>query len=89
MIGLKGVKSKMDQESNQFAHQSAAICKQAAEDRSSSFSQTPLPEGIQAFNVTHYRVGKYSYTNLQDATAEYQRQSSGELSIEEAADGRI
>lgn len=41
-------------------------------------SDTPvkLPDGVIAIAVTHYRVGQYTYTNLDDAMAEYRRQSS-------------
>lgn len=40
-------------------------------------SDKPLiPEGVIAIQVTHYRVGQYTYTNLDDAMAEYRRQSS-------------
>ena len=35
-----------------------------------------LPDGVTAIAVTHYRVGQYTYTNLDDAMAEYQRQRS-------------
>ncbi|WP_144096591.1 hypothetical protein [Croceicoccus sediminis] len=35
----------------------------------------PLPDGITAISVTHYRVGPYTYTNLDDAMAEYRRQT--------------
>lgn len=41
--------------------------------------QAPLPEGILAVSVTHYRVGKYSYTNLDDAMAEHRRQSGNAI----------
>ena len=34
-----------------------------------------LPEGIIAVKSVHYRVGPYSYTRLEDALAEYRRQS--------------
>lgn len=37
-----------------------------------------LPDGITTISVTHYRVGKYTYTNLRDAMAEYRRQFPGE-----------
>jgi len=35
-----------------------------------------LPQGISASTVTHYRVGPYSYTNLDDAMAQYNRQKN-------------
>lgn len=33
-----------------------------------------LPNGMIANLVTHYQVGPYSYTNLDDALAEHRRQ---------------
>ncbi len=33
----------------------------------------PLPEGIIAVTSTHYRVGPYSYSRLEDALAEHRR----------------
>ncbi|GGD44630.1 hypothetical protein [Croceicoccus pelagius] len=41
-------------------------------------SSSELPDGITAIPVTHYRVGNYTYTNLRDAMAEYQRQAPGD-----------
>lgn len=35
----------------------------------------PLPEGIIAVELTHYRVGKYSYSKLEDALAQHKRQA--------------
>jgi len=35
-----------------------------------------LPDGVIAIPVTHYRVGQYTYTNIDDAMAQYRRQSS-------------
>ena len=35
-----------------------------------------LPDGVTAVTVTHYQVGPYTYTNLDDAMAEYRRQKS-------------
>lgn len=32
-----------------------------------------LPDGVTAVAVTHYRVGLYTYTNLDDAMAEHRR----------------
>ncbi len=32
-----------------------------------------LPDEIIAITVTHYRVGPYTYTNLDDAMAQYRR----------------
>ena len=37
-----------------------------------------LPAGVTAISVTHYRVGSYTYTNLDDAMAEHRRQSGPE-----------
>lgn len=34
-----------------------------------------LPPGVTAHLVTHYRVGQYTYTNLDDALAEHRRQT--------------
>jgi hypothetical protein len=34
-----------------------------------------LPDGVTATSMTHYRVGPYSYTNLDDALAEHRRQT--------------
>jgi hypothetical protein len=34
---------------------------------------TILPDGVIAVPVTHYRVGSYTYTNLDDAMAQYHR----------------
>ncbi|RGP40868.1 hypothetical protein BPTFM16_01161 [Altererythrobacter insulae] len=36
---------------------------------------TQLPEGIIAVTSTHYEVGPYSYSRLEDAQAEFGRQS--------------
>lgn len=36
---------------------------------------TLLPDGVIAVPVTHYRVGKYTYTNLNDAMAQNHRQN--------------
>lgn len=38
-----------------------------------SHDPTLLPDGVVAVSVTHYRVGPYSYTNLDDAMAQYHR----------------
>lgn len=35
-----------------------------------------LPDGIVAIAVTHYRVGAYTYTNLDDAMAQHRRQGA-------------
>ncbi len=35
-----------------------------------------LPDGIVAVTVTHYLVGPYRYTGLDDALAEHRRQVS-------------
>lgn len=32
-----------------------------------------LPEGIIAIPVTHYRVGEFTYTNLDDALSQHRR----------------
>lgn len=37
---------------------------------------TALPDGITAVAETHYRVGPYRYTNLDDALAELGRQTA-------------
>ncbi len=37
---------------------------------------TALPDGITAVAETHYRVGPYRYTNLNDALAELGRQTT-------------
>jgi hypothetical protein len=34
-----------------------------------------LPDGVTATAMTQYRVGPYSYTNLDDALAEHRRQT--------------
>ena len=41
-----------------------------------------LPNGIAAISVTHYRVGQYAYTNLDDAMAEFRRQLASQRSAE-------
>lgn len=33
-----------------------------------------LPDGVIPVPVTHYRVGPYTYTNLDDAMDQYRRQ---------------
>jgi hypothetical protein len=38
----------------------------------------PLPHGITAAPVTQYRVGPYTYSRLDDALAEHQRQARNE-----------
>jgi hypothetical protein len=35
-----------------------------------------LPDGIVAVTTTHYSVGPYRYTSLNDALAEHRRQGS-------------
>ena len=35
-----------------------------------------LPDGVAAITVTHYQVGPYTYTKLDDAMAQHRRQSS-------------
>lgn len=37
---------------------------------------TSLPDGITAVAATHYSVGPYRYTNLDDALAELGRQTA-------------
>lgn len=37
---------------------------------------TDLPEGVIAVNTVQYKVGPYTYTNLDDALAEHRRQNT-------------
>jgi hypothetical protein len=46
-----------------------------------TLAQIPqLPDGIVVVTATHYIVGPYRYTSLEDALAEHRRQSSGRAS---------
>lgn len=54
------------------------------EDSSLLSSKEVLPEGILATSVTQYRVGKYSYTNLDDAMAEHRRESGNTMAAKES-----
>ncbi|MBB3989099.1 hypothetical protein [Croceicoccus naphthovorans] len=36
---------------------------------------TPLPDGVTAVTSVHYHVGPYTYSRLEDALAEHDRQS--------------
>ena len=38
-------------------------------------SPSALPVGVTASTITQYRVGSYTYTNLDDALAEHKRQN--------------
>lgn len=69
----------MDNEPDEPAQQTPATHKRESEGVSLSSREAALPEGIQAVNVTHYRVGRYSYNNLDDAMAEHRRQSNGDV----------
>ena len=77
----------MDHKSDEPAQQTPAIRKRESEGGSLSSSEASLPEGIQAVNVTHYRVGNYSYTSLEDAMAEHRRQSGGDIATQETIAG--
>ena len=55
-----------------------------SEGGSLSSREAPLPEGILAVSVTHYRVGRYSYTNLDDAVAEHRRQLDDAIAMQES-----
>lgn len=35
-----------------------------------------LPEGVIAVNTVQYKVGQYTYSNLDDALAEHRRQNT-------------
>jgi hypothetical protein len=63
----------MDQETDEPARQTLATRKRESEGDSLNSGKASLSEGIKAVNVTHYRVGKYSYTNLDDAIAEHRK----------------
>ena len=68
----------MGHEPDEPAQQTPATRKWESEGESLSVREASLPEGIRAFSVTHYRVGEFSYTNLDDAMAEHRRQSNGD-----------
>lgn len=54
----------------------AEVTRQFENEDGSANSVTPpvLPQGITAMTITQYRVGQYTYTSLDHALAEYQRQ---------------
>jgi len=79
----------MDHESDESAQQAPATRKKGSEGGLLSFREASLPEGIQAVNITFYRVGRYSYNNLDDAMAKLRRQSSGDIATQEAAVGEL
>lgn len=89
MNALKEATDKMDQKSDEPAQQTPATRKSGSEVGSLRSREASLPEGIQVVNVTHYRVGKYSYTSLDDAMAEHRRQSSGHIATQQAAVGEL
>ena len=77
---MKEVTDNMNDNETELApNEAPATCQREGEDRSSISREASLPEGIQAVEVTHYQVGKYSYTNLDDAMAEHRRQSNGDV----------
>lgn len=43
---------------------------------------TDLPDGVIAVNAVQYKVGPYTYSNLDDALAEHRRQSSKPTKVE-------
>lgn len=75
----------MEQESDEFRQQTPETRKKESEGGLLSSREASLPEGIQAVNVTYYRIGNYSYTNFGDAMAELRRQSSGDIATQEVA----
>ena len=79
----------MDRKPDKPPAETAATCRWESEGGSVRSAKTQLPEGIVAVSVTHYRVGPYSYTNLDDAMAEHRRQSSGHIAIQQAAVGEL
>ena len=85
MNALKGATGKMDHESEEPTQQSPVPRMREGEVASLTPREASLPEGIQAVNVTHYQVGKYSYTSLDDAMAEHRRQSNGDDASQDTA----
>ena len=78
-IPLKGATNKMDNEVEKPGQQTPATRQRESEGDSLNSRDASLPEGIQAIHATHYLVGKYNYTNLDDAMAEHRRQSNGDI----------
>lgn len=54
----------------------------AMDEDSATTHITDLPDGVTAVNTVQYKVGPYTYSNLDDALAEHRRQSSKRSKIE-------
>lgn len=85
MNALKEATDKMGQESDEPAPQTPATRQWESQGISLNSCHASLPEGILAISVTHYQVGKYSYTNLDDAMAEHRRQSGSDIAAQEVS----
>ena len=58
-----------------------SLAKTLVED-SATAHITDLPDGVIAVNTVQYKVGPYTYSNLDDALAELRRQSSKRSKVE-------
>ncbi len=79
MNALEEATDKMGQNTDEAVPQTPPAREWESQGSSLTSCHTSLPEGILAVSVTHYRVGKYSYSNLDDAMAEHRRQSGDEM----------
>lgn len=83
MIVMKEATDKMNEkDAKPVSKKTPATRQWESEGGSLSSREESLPEGILAVSVAHYRVGKYSYTNLDDAVAEHRRQLSDDLATQ-------
>lgn len=85
MIVMKEAIDNMnDNDAEPVSKETPATRRWESEGGSLSSREESLPEGILAVSVTHYRVGKYSYTNLDDAMAEHRRQLDDAIAMQES-----
>ena len=78
MNPLKGITDTMDQSDAKPHPETPATRQWENEGGSMNSRGASLPEGISAVSVTHYRVGSYTYTSLDDALAENRRQNKND-----------
>lgn len=84
MIVMKEATDNMNDNDAEPAPGTPAIRQWESEGGSLSSREESLPEGILAVRVTHYRVGKFSYTNLDDAIAEHRRQLDNAIAMQDS-----
>ena len=85
MIVMKEATDDMNDNDAESASGTPATRRWESEGGSLSSRDESMPEGILAVSVTHYRVGKYSYTNLDDAMAEHRTQFDDDIATQEAS----